>query len=804
MASEGTAPILSLRGIRKSFGPTEVLHGIDMDVHAGEVVALLGENGAGKSTVSNVISGAVFPSSGEMTWQGAPFAPANPREAIDAGVGMIHQELSLLPHVSIAENVFVGRYLTKRGRVDRAEMERRAQQGIKRLGLDVSAKRVVDGLSTANQQLVEIAKALTLNAKLLILDEPTAALGGAETKLLFKQIEALKSEGVGIIYISHRLEEIKQIADRIVVLRDGDKVQEFDTADLPVRIIVEAMVGRSLERMFPAIPAPGDQTVLEVRDLSSARGTFADVNFKVRKGEIFGIAGLVGAGRTDLVRAIAGADPISSGNVYLDDEEVTPRNPADAIRKGIILVPEDRKLQGLVLIHSIQDNFAYTNFESVGTSGWISGRRMRKFAAENIRKFGVKGLGRQDANELSGGNQQKVVLAKWLARNPRVVLLDEPTRGIDVGARSSIYDLIVELAERGISVIVVSSELEEVMGVSNRIMVMSEGRQTGILDREEANDVFVMELATAGHSKAFDQGALIRPIKETLNVTFVPKLTHPWYDVVAEGAQRAVEELETEGVRVNVVWDSPSKANVADHKRLIEANIDRRPDGLAVSCLDPATDSPLIRNAVDAGIKVITFDTFCSDEFPFVGHKGDHQDGKDLGNFLAELLGDSGKIAVLAGSLTATNHSARVQGFKDAIAERPGLEIVFEEADDDNLERAYSLTKQALSDHPDLAGIFGSTATSPVGAARAVSNAGRAGDVAIVGMDDLQETLKFIEDGVIAGVKAQRQWEIGYWTVKYLVAMNRNHKIPHEHATGSQMLAREQLADWWESTHGSR
>ena len=804
MASEGTAPILSLRGIRKSFGPTEVLHGIDLDVHAGEVVALLGENGAGKSTVSNVISGAVFPSSGEMTWQGAPFAPANPREAIDAGVGMIHQELSLLPHVSIAENVFVGRYLTKHGRVDRAEMERRAQRGIGRLGLDVSAKRVVEGLSTANQQLVEIAKALTLNAKLLILDEPTAALGGAETKLLFEQIEALKSEGVGIIYISHRLEEIKQIADRIVVLRDGDKVQEFDTADLPVRIIVEAMVGRSLERIFPEIPAPGDETVLEVRDFSSARGTFADVNFKVRKGEIFGIAGLVGAGRTDLVRAIAGADPISSGKVCLGGEEITPRNPADAIRKGIILVPEDRKLQGLVLIHSIQDNFAYTNFESVGTSGWISGRRVRKFAAENIEKFGVKGRGHQDANELSGGNQQKVVLAKWLARNPRVVLLDEPTRGIDVGARSSIYDLISGLAEQGIAVIVVSSELEEVMGVSNRIMVMSEGRQTGILDREEANDVFVMELATSGHSKAFDQGALIKPVKETLNVTFVPKLTHPWYDVVAEGAQRAVEELATEGVRVNVVWDSPSRADVADHRRLIEANIDRRPDGLAVSCLDPATDSPLIRKAVDAGIKVITFDSFCSDEFPFVGHRGDHQDGMDLGRFLAEMLGDHGKIAVLAGSLTATNHTARVQGFKEAVAGTPGLEIVFEEADDDNLEKAYSLTKQALSEHPDLAGIFGSTATSPVGAARAVSNAGRAGEVTIVGMDDLQETLKFIEDGVVAGVKAQRQWEIGYWTVKYLVAMNRNHKIPHEHATGSQMLAREQLADWWESTHGSR
>lgn len=497
MTTERTSPILSLRGIRKSYGPTEVLHGIDMDVYQGEVVALLGENGAGKSTVSNVIFGTVLPSSGEMTWQGAAYAPANPREAIDSGIGMIHQELLLLPHLSIAENIFVGRYPMKGGRVDRKEMEERAYRGLERLGLDISPKRVVEGLPTASQQLIEIAKALTLNAKLLILDEPTATLGGAETRLLFKQIENLKSEGVGIIYISHRLEEIKQIADRIVVLRDGDKVEEFDTADLPVRTIVEAMVGRSMDRMFPAIPTPGDEVVLEVRDLSSARGAFSGVNFEVKKGEILGIAGLVGAGRTDLVRAIAGADPIATGQVFLNGEDITPRHPRASIRNGIVLVPEDRKLQGLVLSHSIQDNIAYSNFESVTTSGWVSGIRVRNFAEEIIEKFGVKGRGYQNADEMSGGNQQKVVLAKWLARNPRVVLLDEPTRGIDVGARSSIYNLIVELAEQGVAVIVVSSDLEEVLGVSNRILVMSHGRQTGILDRVDANDVSVMELATS-------------------------------------------------------------------------------------------------------------------------------------------------------------------------------------------------------------------------------------------------------------------------------------------------------------------
>ncbi|WP_421856857.1 sugar ABC transporter ATP-binding protein [Oricola sp.] len=509
MTSDKRSPILTLRNIDKSYGPVQVLHGFDLDIYAGEVVALLGENGAGKSTVSNIISGTVLPSSGEMTWQGAPYAPAHPREAIDSGVGMIHQELLLLPHLTIAENVYVGRWPTRNGRVDRAGMAARAQEQLERLGLDLPATRKVEGLSTAAQQLVEIAKALALDARLLILDEPTAALGGAETKLLFEQVEKLKSEGVGIIYISHRLEEIKQIADRIVVMRDGEKVQEFDTADLPVRTIVEAMVGRSMDKMFPPLAKPTDETVLEVDGLTSSAGRFHDVSFTVKKGEIFGIAGLVGAGRTDLVRAIAGADPVRSGSVRLKGQDITPKSPRDAIRNGIVLVPEDRKLHGVILDHSISENIAYSNLESVSRSGWMVANRVRGFADANIKKFGVKGVGRQRATEMSGGNQQKVVIAKWLARDPNVVLLDEPTRGIDVGARSSIYEIIHELASQGVAVIVVSSDLEEVLGVSNRILVMSSGRQTGILDHSEANDVSVMELATASHAPGFERDATV-------------------------------------------------------------------------------------------------------------------------------------------------------------------------------------------------------------------------------------------------------------------------------------------------------
>lgn len=492
-----SSPILSLRRIEKSYGPVKVLHGIDLDIHAGEVVALLGENGAGKSTVSNIISGTVQPSSGGMTWMGSTYAPANPRSAIDQGVGMIHQELKLLPKLSIAENVFVGRYPMRTGRVDRKAMEEKARTGLMRLGLEIAPDRLVEGLSTGKQQLIEIAKALTLDARLLILDEPTAALGGEETQLLFQQIERLRSDGVGIIYISHRLEEIRQIADRIVVMRDGAKVKEFDSGKVPVRTIVEAMVGRSLDRMFPALPMPTSETVLEIKNLSSPDNTFRGINFTVRKGEVFGIAGLMGAGRTELVRAITGADPISEGEVLLHGQAVTPKSPIEAIRSGIVLVPEDRKLQGVILDHSIAENIAYANLANIAPTGWVSSRRLQRFADDYIRKFGVKGRGGQNAGELSGGNQQKVVLAKWLARNPKVVVLDEPTRGIDVGARSSIYDLIMELARQGVAVVVVSSDLEEVLGVSSRIMVMAQGKQAGILNRDEANDVSVMELATS-------------------------------------------------------------------------------------------------------------------------------------------------------------------------------------------------------------------------------------------------------------------------------------------------------------------
>ncbi|MER9232359.1 sugar ABC transporter ATP-binding protein [Mesorhizobium sp. M0622] len=488
---------LVVSGLCKSYGPVQVLADASFEVRPGEVVALLGENGAGKSTVSNIIAGSTKPDAGTITWRGNPYSPANPAAAIDAGIGMIHQELKLLPDLSVAENVYVGRLPMRGGRIDRAAMNARASAQLKRLGLDVSPERKVRTLRIAAQQQVEIAKALTLNAELLIFDEPTAALGGEETELLFQQIRKLKAEGMSFIYISHRLDEIAQIADRVVVMRDGRIVARHERADIPVRTVVEQMVGRSVERMFPTLSAPGNDMLLEVENLSSPERSFQNVNFSVRAGEILGIAGLIGAGRTELVRAIAGADPISSGSVRVAGKPVHLNGPAAAIKAGVVLVPEDRKAQGVVLDQTIGENLAIGNFDHVAPNGWVFPKVVQKFAEAGIRRLGVKGRPNQAVSKLSGGNQQKVIIAKWVSRPPKVFILDEPTRGIDVGARAAIYDVVADLARSGMAVVVVSSDLEEVLGLSHRVLVLSRGRQRGILDRNEASNIAVMELATS-------------------------------------------------------------------------------------------------------------------------------------------------------------------------------------------------------------------------------------------------------------------------------------------------------------------
>lgn len=491
---------LLLRNIGKTYGTTTVLSGVNLQIHQGELVALLGENGAGKSTLSSVIAGVIAPDpGGSMLWQGKAYQPQAPVDALRAGIGLIHQEMRLLPELSIAENIFVGRPLMKNGRIDMHSMIERAEVQLKRLGLEISAAAKVKNLDIAAQQQVEIAKALTLNARLLILDEPTAALGDRETEHLFEQIHQLKAQGMSFIYVSHRLSEIARIADRILVLRDGVQVALHDSAQISTDQLVSEMVGRSVDRLFPEITPPPEtaNTVLHVHHLKSTSGRFNDVSFQVRQGEILGFAGIVGAGRSELMRAIAGIDPVASGWIEIAGKKIDVRNPMDAIREHLVLVPDDRKALGVVLSHSIADNMAYNNFDQLAPKGWLEPSRTQHFAERFIEQIGIKGRHNHLAGSLSGGNQQKVVIAKWLARDPKIIILDEPTRGIDVGARAAIYEVIAELSRKGMAVIVVSSDLDEVLGLAHRVVVMARGKICGVLPRAEANPKRVMALAVA-------------------------------------------------------------------------------------------------------------------------------------------------------------------------------------------------------------------------------------------------------------------------------------------------------------------
>ncbi len=488
---------LIVENISKTYGNTKVLNSVSFEVKPGEVVALLGENGAGKSTVSGIIAGSVTPDQGgKMKWKNEEYKPSSPGYAIQKGIGLIHQETRLLKELSVTENVFVGKLITKNGLVDFKAMNNIAKKQLNRLGLDISPNQLVRDLKMSAQQQIEIAKALCLNSELLIMDEPTSSLGETETNFLFEKIKQLKSEGVAFIYISHRLEEIEKIADKIIVFRDGNLITKYDNAKISVDTIVNDMVGREVDRIFPKIKNDSLNQVLKADNLNSIDGSFENINFEIKKGEIFGIAGLVGAGRTEIIRSICGADKLKSGNIYIDGENIKINTPEDAIKNGIVMVPEDRKSLGLLLDQSNTQNLTISNFDVFLKNGWVWPKLLYSFASKAINFMGVKGNEFQNVNELSGGNQQKLLISKWISREPKVLILDEPTRGIDVGARHAIYEIIKKIAENGLSIIIVSSDLEEVIGLSHRILVLSRGKQKEILNNHNISRIEIMKMAT--------------------------------------------------------------------------------------------------------------------------------------------------------------------------------------------------------------------------------------------------------------------------------------------------------------------
>jgi ribose transport system ATP-binding protein len=491
--------LLEAIGVSKGFPGVQALNEVRLDLRHGEVLALVGENGAGKSTLMKLLSGIQVPDAGEFRLDGEVVVPTSPRQAQQLGIAIIHQELNLMPDLTVAQNVFIGRE-QRYGGVFTSEkaLNRRTQEFFDRLGLALSPTERVGDLTIARQQMVEIAKALSFDARVLIMDEPTAALNDAEVDTLFGLIRRFVTPDTGVIYISHRMHELKRISDRITVLRDGCYVDTVATASTPVSQVISLMVGRTLTGEQRPTPVSASRPpVLEVEGLST-RSLLRDVSFHVHAGEILGLAGLMGAGRTELARAVVGADRRDGGTIKVDGREVSISNPADAARLGIGYLSEDRKQFGLMLDRNVRENIVLSSLRSYADRfGFVKSRRIEKTGREYVDRLSIKTPSTaQLVRNLSGGNQQKVVVAKWLARNCDVLIFDEPTRGIDVGAKEEIYGLLNELAAAGKAIVMISSELPEVLRMAHRIAVMAEGRITGELTNAEATQENVMDLAT--------------------------------------------------------------------------------------------------------------------------------------------------------------------------------------------------------------------------------------------------------------------------------------------------------------------
>ena len=492
-----TPPLLELRDVHKSFDAVHALRGVSIELHAGEVHGLAGENGAGKSTIVRIIGGEHSPDFGAVLVDGAPVHFGGPRDARDRGIAVIHQEPTQFPDLTVAENVFMGRQpLRSMRRIDRATMHRRAAELFSSLGVPIDPGRVTRGLSIADQQIIEIGKALSAEARIIVMDEPTAALSTVEAERLFLVAGRLAESGAALLFISHRLEEMYAICQRVTVLRDGALVTSSPMADIDRDTLVRSMVGRSVDQLYPSRTVDAGEEALVVEGLSRA-GVFTDVSFSVRRGEIVGLAGLVGSGRSEVARAVFGVDPVDRGRVFVDGTRLPLGDPRAAIRAGVAMVPEDRREQGLILDLSIERNATLPKLGSVSRFGLVSRTRERSLASRWADKLGVRRRRLTDpVATLSGGNQQKVVLGKWLATEPGVLIVDEPTRGIDVGAKVEVHALLSELAASGMAVLMISSELSEVLGMADRVLVMHEGRLAQEFSRADATEENVLHAAT--------------------------------------------------------------------------------------------------------------------------------------------------------------------------------------------------------------------------------------------------------------------------------------------------------------------
>jgi ribose transport system ATP-binding protein len=785
MTTATTATILQMKSIVKAFGANMVLRGVDFDLQQGEVHALLGSNGAGKSTLMKILEGVYTADEGEIEINGTPVSIRSPQEARAQGVGMVFQEFSLVPTLTVAQNVFLTREpRTGAGLLNDAECERRTQALFAEMGVQIDPRQVVARMSTGYWQLTEIAKALSQDARILILDEPTASLTKTETEGLFELIQRLKAKGISMIYISHRMEEIFEIADRITVMRDGLRVLTERIADISIEQVIEQIVGQKVEQVLEWKPRQVNRAatpLLEVEDLVAV-DRVRNISFTLYPGEILGLAGLMGSGRTELVRALFGINKITNGAVRIRGRQVTIHNPDDAIRARICLIPEDRRVQGLVLDHSVKDNLLLPLLKQFQQFGLIDDARGDRLVQSYVSSLHIKVASIfRPIRLLSGGNQQKVVIAKWLAAEPDILLMDEPTAGVDIGAKVEIVNIIRQLADSGKAVIVISSEFPELLAVSDRVLVLQNGTVKRQLDRREIESEQELQqiVQTVGEymysvgphgEQATPAGQVLLTPQEIqqiqqMHATAAVVLHYggnDWSHAQVAGLKHQFAAMGIEVIAVTDANFDPNK-QVAD----IETVLKKKPNIIVSVPTDPAATASTYKKAVTQGVKLVFMDNVpqgftAGSDYVSVVSADNYGNGVTAALLMAEKLGGTGKIGLIYHATDFFVTKQRYEAFKTAIAKFPDIQIVSEKGvtGPDFAGQAETAASAMLTEYPDLNGIWAVWDVPAEGVVAAARTSNRP-DLVITTCDLGLKAALAIAKGQIYGLSAQRPFDQG-------------------------------------------
>ena len=763
---------IEMKGIVKGFNGNPVLHGVDFELRPGEVHALMGGNGAGKSTLMKILQGVYTADAGEIRVNGSSVVIRSPQDAKNAGIGMVFQEFSLIPTLTVAQNIFLAHEPRSGvGLLNDREAEQRARALFNEMNVDIDPRARVSRLSTGYWQLTEIAKALSQNVRVLILDEPTAALAASETQALFGLIRTLKARGISIIYISHRMEEIFQIADRITVMRDGQRISTTATAELTMPQLVELIVGHKMEQSFVWEERPIDRSgtpLLEVRHLN-AGSRVQDASFQLHAGEILGLAGLMGSGRTELVRALFGIDRIQSGQIVVRGRSVTIHNPEDALKAGICLVPEDRRAQGLVLSHTVKDNTLLPLLNRIQRNGLIDDKEGDRLVESYVESLQIKTDSiHKVIRLLSGGNQQKVVIAKWLASQPDILLMDEPTAGVDIGAKTEIRDVIRNLADQGKGVIVISSEFTELLALADRILVIRGGMVTQEIDRRNIENEETLEQAvqrTSAKEIQLSPAQLerIRAMKATAAIV-MHYGGDDWSAAQIAGLRHQFAQM---GIEVVAVTD----ANFDPHKQVadLESVLMQKPNIIVSIPTEPVATADAYKHAAAQGAKLVFMDDvpqglIQGTDYVSVVSSDNYGNGVTSAHLMAENLGKQGEIALIYHAADYRVTRQRYDAFKRTIQENyPNIQIVAEEGihGPNFAVEAEQIATTLLTQHPQLNGIWAVWDVPAEGVITAIRRAGRS-DVIVTTIDlGTHVAIELARGGVVKGISAQRPFDHG-------------------------------------------